>query len=60
MFDMKSLLRSCMNDYTNCNSYNKNKDICSCKGIAVLAKDCQFQGVMLDQGWRDLTVCRKY
>lgn len=57
-FDKDSLLVSCMSDYCFCND-KVNPQKCSCSGISMLAKDCIFQGVVMQQGWRDLEICRK-
>ena len=57
MFNKETLLKNCKSDYCDC----PNKEArakCSCKGLAVVAKDCQFQGIMLDNGWRDWEICR--
>lgn len=56
MFDRKALLTSCMADYCQC-SDKINPEKCTCAGISVLASDCQFQGIMLDHGWRDMEFC---
>lgn len=56
--DKEALLKSCTSDYCFCND-NKNPTKCACDGISVFAKDCQFLGIMLDNGWRDMELCRK-
>lgn len=58
MFNEDILMKTCVSDYCNCkNTYERTE--CTCDGIAVLAKDCQFRGVMLEDGWRDWQICRK-
>lgn len=58
MFNEDILMKNCISDYCNCkNSYERTE--CICNGISVLAKDCRFRGVMLDNGWRDWQICRK-
>lgn len=59
MFDKDSLIASCMTDYCTC-SDTANREKCVCEGISVTAKDCIFQGVMMDSSWRDMEICRKY
>ncbi|KAG4071830.1 hypothetical protein HA402_005991 [Bradysia odoriphaga] len=54
--DKESLLKTCTSDYCYC-SDKANPAKCACDGISVLAKDCQFRGVMLDHGWRDMEIC---
>lgn len=54
----ETLLKNCKSDYCDCiNKEQRAK--CSCKGIAAVVKDCQFQGVMLENGWRDWEICRE-
>lgn len=58
MFNEDILMKNCISDYCNCkNSYERTE--CICNGISVLAKDCRFRGVMLEDGWRDWQICRK-
>jgi hypothetical protein len=58
MFNEDILMKNCISDYCNCkNSYERTE--CICNGISVLAKDCRFRGVTLDDGWRDWQICRK-
>ncbi len=56
--DKESLLKTCTSDFCYC-SDKAHPTKCACDGISVLAKDCQFRGVMLDHGWRDMEICRK-
>jgi hypothetical protein len=58
MFNMDVLMKNCISDYCECkNTYERTE--CICNGIAVLAKDCRFRGVMLEDGWRDWQICRE-
>lgn len=59
IFSKDALLETCISDYCYCR-YNNNPEKCVCDGIAVFAKDCQFRGVLLSQGWRDMEICREF
>lgn len=59
LFDVNAFLESCISDYCYC-SDPKNPTKCACDGISVFAKDCQFRGHVLEHGWRDMELCRKY
>lgn len=53
------MLKSCISDYCFCvDPLNPTK--CACDGMSVFAKDCQFRGIALDHGWRDMGICRKF
>lgn len=54
----ETVLNACVTDYCQCNYENKQR--CACNGIAVFAKECQFQGAELKHDWRDMEMCRKY
>lgn len=57
MFNRDVLMKNCISDYCECtNTYERTE--CICNGIAALAKDCHFRGIMLDDGWRDWQICR--
>lgn len=59
MFNMDVLMKNCISDYCECkNTYERTE--CICSGITVLAKDCRFRGIMLEDGWRDWQICRKH
>jgi C8 domain len=58
-FNAEAIMRTCITDYCSCKVTDKRQQ-CACNGISVLAKDCQYQGVKLINGWRDLDICRKY
>jgi len=59
MFNEENLMKNCISDYCDCkNEYERTQ--CICNGIAVLAKDCRFRGVMLEDEWRDWQICRKF
>jgi hypothetical protein len=58
MFNEDILMTNCISDYCNCkNIYERTE--CICTGISVLAEDCRFRGVALENGWRDWQICRK-
>lgn len=56
-FDSTALLETCVSDYCFC-SDQQNPSKCACDGVSVFAKDCHFRGIALDEGWRDMEVCR--
>lgn len=51
------MIETCISDYCYCP--NKNRVQCACDGISVFARDCQFNGISLANGWRDTDVCRE-
>lgn len=58
MINRRAFIRNCVSDYCGCaNTVNKSE--CVCSSVAVLAADCQFQGIVFQNGWRDQKVCRK-
>lgn len=57
-YSKDALLKNCISDYCYC-SDSTNPTKCACEGLSVFAKDCQFRGVILDNGWRDMELCRK-
>lgn len=59
MFDLDSLIALCIADYCNCWDPT-NPEKCACTGFSVVARDCIFQGILMDHGWRDLQICREY
>lgn len=59
MFDADSLIASCIADYCNCDD-TLNPEKCSCVGVTTVARDCIFQGILMDKAWRNLQICRKY
>lgn len=52
------MLKTCVSDYCFCVD-TQNPAKCACDGMSVFAKDCQFRGIALDHGWRDMSICRK-
>lgn len=52
----EAVINACILDYCHCSPENRQK--CVCNGIAVFARECQFQGVDLKQDWRDMNLCR--
>lgn len=58
-FDENALLESCISDYCYCSDPN-NPTKCACDGFSVYAKDCQFRGNVLEHGWRNMELCRKF
>lgn len=54
----EAVLNACILDYCHCNLDNRQQ--CVCNGMAVFARECQFQGVDLKQDWRDMDRCRMY
>lgn len=54
----KTLIEACLSDYCFCSHENRKK--CACDGLTVFAKECQFQGVSLNNEWRDMQLCRKF
>lgn len=57
-FNKDVLMKNCISDYCDCKNTWKRTE-CSCNGISVLAKDCRFRGIMLNDNWRDHQICRK-
>lgn len=58
MYNEKQLMETCISDYCDCkNTYERTQ--CICNGFSALAKDCQFNNIMLPDGWRDWQICRK-
>lgn len=57
MFNKDVLMKNCISDYCDCKNINRRTE-CICNGLDVLAKDCRFRGIMLDNGWRDWQICR--
>lgn len=58
IYNEKQLMETCISDYCDCkNTYERTQ--CICNGFSALARDCQFNGIMLADGWRDWQICRK-
>ncbi|XP_055854171.1 hemocytin [Episyrphus balteatus] len=55
-FNMNALMKSCVNDYCNC-ANKDHPEMCNCDSVAMLAKECEFRGIKLEHGWRDLQIC---
>lgn len=60
-FNFEMVMRSCLSDYCFCHN-KREPQICSCKGISMLAKVCEATHEVNfgAEGWRDTTICRKY
>jgi integrin beta 3 len=57
-YSRSALLRACMADYCGCSTDDRTG--CACQGVSILAKDCKFRGVAIDNEWRDMVLCRKF
>ncbi|KAL7040824.1 hypothetical protein ACKWTF_000531 [Chironomus riparius] len=55
-FNKDVLMKNCISDYCDCKNTLRRTE-CSCNGISVLAKDCRFRGIMLNDSWRDHQIC---
>lgn len=56
MFNEEVLMKNCISDYCFCND-QYDRTSCICSGISVIAKECQFKGVVLPKDWRDFQIC---